>query len=288
MNAEPGRQNADSALTDHGGDGPPILLLHGLMGRGCTWRRQIPWLRSYGRVFTMDAAFHRGAGADAVTGPDDIATERFVADIAEVLTVVDRGPAVLIGHSMGGLHAWCTAAEYPELVAAIVVEDMAPDFRGRTTGTWQPWFASWPDRFDGLSDAVEMFGPIAGEYFYDAFDDGRLHGELSVWADIAERWGERDFWTQWQQVRVPALLIRASGGVTPEGQMRTMADINEFATLLEVDGGHLLHDDAPQIYRGAVEAFLDGLIGRGPAAGLSLAGEGVPAARGQLDQSVRQ
>ncbi|WP_018178357.1 alpha/beta fold hydrolase [Jongsikchunia kroppenstedtii] len=272
---------------DHGGEGPPILLLHGLMGRGRTWRRQIPWLRSYGRVFTIDAAFHRGAGADQATGPDDIANERFVADIAEVLTVIDRGPAVLIGHSMGGLHAWCTAAEYPELVAAIVVEDMAPDFRGRTTGTWQPWFATWPDRFDGLAHAVEMFGPIAGEYFYDAFDDGRLHGELSVWADIAERWGERDFWEQWQQVRVPALLIEASGGVTPEGQMRTMAETNEFATLLTVEGGHLLHDDAPQIYRGAVEAFLDGLTVARPS-GSALAGEGVAAGRGQLDETVGQ
>ena len=26
------------------------------MGRGRTWRRQIPWLRRYGRVFTFDAA----------------------------------------------------------------------------------------------------------------------------------------------------------------------------------------------------------------------------------------
>jgi pimeloyl-ACP methyl ester carboxylesterase len=292
MTEEPGRRNADSApvchgaLTDHGGDGPPILLLHGLMGRGRTWRRQIPWLRSYGRVFTIDAAFHRGAGVDVVGDPDDIATERFVTDIAEALTVIDRGPAVLIGHSMGGLHAWCTAAEYPELVAAIVVEDMAPDFRGRTTGTWQPWFASWPDRFDGLADAVEMFGPIAGEYFYDAFDDGRLHGELSVWADIAERWGERDFWTQWQQARVPALLIEASGGVTPEGQMRTMAETNDFATLLVIEGGHLLHDDAPQIYRGAVEAFLDGLDG--PDAGSTFAGQGVSAGRGQFDETIGQ
>lgn len=258
---------AETGLRDHGGpvddEGQPIrgrgpiVLLHGLMGRGRTWRRQIPWLRRYGRVFTFDAAFHTGA----VTNEDpDISTERFVADVAEILCWIDQGPAVLIGHSMGGLHAWCTAATYPELVSALVVEDMAPDFRGQTTRDWTPWFDSWPDRFTSLGQMREMFGDIAGQYFYEAFDDGRLHGDLRVWAAIAEEWGGRDFWSQWRSVQVPALVIEAGHGVTPPGQMREMCAGAAHATHLRVDGaGHLLHDDAPDVYRGAVEAFLSAL-----------------------------
>lgn len=240
----------------------PIVLAHGLMGRGRTWRRQIPWLRRYGRVFTYDAAFHTGAG-DVGKGVRDaeLSTERFVADLAEILTWIDLGPAVLIGHSMGALHAWCAAANYPELVSALVVEDMAPDYRGRTTAEWAPWFESWPERFAGESDAVALFGPVAGRYFYDAFDDGRLHGDVAVWAAIAEEWGRREFWSQWRAVTVPALLIEASAGVTPAGQMRKMASVNDFAIhVAAADGvGHLVHDDAPDFYRGAVEAFLSGL-----------------------------
>ncbi|MFT4086963.1 MAG: alpha/beta hydrolase [Gordonia sp. (in: high G+C Gram-positive bacteria)] len=249
-------------MLDHGGrDGcPPILLLHGLMGRGRTWRRQIPWLRDYGRVFTFDAAFHQGAERCEEPTPQAISTERFVADVAEVITWIDHGPVVLIGHSMGGLHAWCTAAEYPELVSALVVEDMAPDFRGQTTGTWAPWFESWPDRFDGLSAAREMFGDVAGRYFYEAFDDGRLHGRIPIWADIAEEWGGRDFWTQWDAVQAPSLLLEAEYTVAPEGQMRQMARRNPRAQYLRAAGaGHLIHDDAPEFFRGAVEAFLSGL-----------------------------
>ena len=253
-----------SGLLDHGVDptadvpgAPTIVLLHGLMGRGRTWRRQIPWLRRYGRVFTFDAAFHQGAAAVGDPTPDDLATERFVADVAETLTWIDRGPAVLIGHSMGGLHAWCTAAEYPELVSAVVVEDMAPDFRGQTTGTWQPWFESWPERFAGLNDATAMFGPVAGRYFYEAFDDGRLHGSIPVWAAIAEEWGSRDFWSQWEAVEAPALLLEAEYSVTPAGQMSEMASRNRASSYCRVPGaGHLIHDDAPEVFRGAVEAFL--------------------------------
>lgn len=50
--------NGSSATVERAA--PPIVLLHGLMGRGRTWRRQVPWLRRYGRVFTYDAAFHTG------------------------------------------------------------------------------------------------------------------------------------------------------------------------------------------------------------------------------------
>jgi len=249
---------ASTGLLDHGGrDGRPILLLHGLMGRGRTWRRQIPWLRHYGRVFTFDAAFHQGAAAVGLPGPEELSTERFVGDVAEILTWIDRGPAVLIGHSMGGLHAWCTAAAYPELVAALVVEDMAPDFRGRTTGTWQPWFASWPERFAGESEAQVLFGPVAGRYFYEAFDDGRLHGRIDVWSRLAEEWGGRDFWAPWEAVQAPSLLLEAEYSVTPPGQMAQMARRNPRAQYLRVPGaGHLIHDDAPAVYRGAVEAFV--------------------------------
>lgn len=238
----------------------PIVLLHGLMGRGRTWRRQIPWLRRHGQVFTFDAAFHTGADVEAPDDAAELSTERFVADLAELLIWIDQGPAVLIGHSMGGLHAWCAAAAYPEMVSALVVEDMAPDFRGQTTSTWTPWFDSWPERFTTIEHAQQMFGPVAGRYFYEAFDDGRLHGRLSIWSEIAEEWGGRDFWTQWRSVRVPSLLIEAEHSVTPPGQMRKMASLNDFASYLQVPGaGHLVHDDAPDIYRGAVEAFLSGL-----------------------------
>ncbi|GAA3701160.1 alpha/beta fold hydrolase [Gordonia hankookensis] len=261
---------ADIGLLDHGGptdsDGHPvrgvgpIVLLHGLMGRGRTWRRQIPWLRRHGRVFTLDAAFHTGADVEMPDDPAELSTERFVTDLAEVLIWIDQGPAVLVGHSMGALHAWCTAAAYPEMVSALVIEDMAPDFRGRTTRNWTPWFDSWPERFVSMSHAQEMFGEVAGRYFYEAFDDGRLHGRLPIWSEIAEEWGGREFWSEWSSVRVPSLVIEAEHSVTPPGQMRTMCSAHSAAQYLRVpNAGHLVHDDAPDIYRGALEAFLAGM-----------------------------
>lgn len=249
-------------LTCRGGQGAPLVLVHGLMGRGTTWSRQLPWLTRWGTVYTYDAPWHRGRDVD---DPHPVSTERFVADLADAVGALGA-PARMVGHSMGALHSWCLAAERPDLVSALVVEDMAPDFRGGTTGPWEPWLHALPVDFESADQVVAEFGEIAGQYFLDAFDrtatGWRLHGHTSRWIEIASEWGTRDYWAQWRAVRAPALLIEAGNSVTPPGQMRQMADISPPMTYVHVPkAGHLIHDDASEAYRRAVEIFLAGLDG---------------------------
>lgn len=249
------------ALTHRGGSGRPLVLVHGLMGRGSTWSRQVPWLTEFGAVFTYDAPWHRGREVD---DPAAVSTERFVEDLAEAVGRLGA-PAVLIGHSMGGLHSWCLAADRPELVSALVVEDMAPDFVGRTTGPWEPWVHALPVEYSSAEQVFAEFGPVAGRYFLEAFDrtptGWRLHGQPGRWLEIAAQWGTRDYWRQWRDGRAPALLIEAGESVAPPGQMRRMWELaRERTTYVHVPGaGHLVHDDAPDQYREAVEAFLAAL-----------------------------
>lgn len=250
-------------LTRRGGRGEPLVLVHGLMGRGSTWSRQLPRLARWGTVYTYDAPWHRGRD---VADPHPVSTERFVADLGQAVAGLDR-PAILVGHSMGGLHSWCLAAERPELVAALVVEDMAPDFRGRTTGPWEPWLHALPVEFGTAQAVIDEFGPIAGQYFLDAFDrtatGWRLHGHVERWIEIAAEWGTRGYWDQWRGVRVPTLLLEAGHSVTPPGQMQSMHETGYHTTYLRVpDAGHLIHDDAPQVFHATMEGFLSTLTRR--------------------------
>jgi len=248
-------------LTYRGGAGRPLVLVHGLMGRGSTWARQVPWLTRFGAVHTYDAPWHRGREAPV---PDSLSTEAFVAELAAAVQSLSR-PAVMIGHSMGALHSWCLAAQRPELVSAVVVEDMAADFVGRTVGAWEPWLHALPVEFDSAEAVFAEFGPVAGRYFLEAFDrtatGWRLHGDPERWIAIAGEWGTRDYWTQWRAVRAPVLLIEAGDSVVPPGQMQRMHEsAGAPSTYVRVPGaGHLIHDDAPERYREVVEEFLDGL-----------------------------
>ncbi|MBV9513934.1 MAG: alpha/beta hydrolase [Mycobacteriaceae bacterium] len=250
-------------LVDCGGEGAPLVLVHGLMGRGRTWRRQLSWLSELGRVYTYDAPWHRGRD---VVDPHPISTERFVDDLADAVASLAQAP-VLIGHSMGALHAWCLAAERPELVCALVIEDMAPDFRGRTTGPWEPWLHALPVEFASAQEVFDEFGAVAGRYFLDAFDrtptGWRLHGHVEKWIEIAAEWGKRDYWSRWRGVGVPTLLIEAGNSVTPSGQMLRMHETGRRTTYLRVpQAGHLVHDEAIEAYRRAVTAFVSTLPDR--------------------------
>ncbi|HEX7322359.1 MAG TPA: alpha/beta hydrolase [Mycobacterium sp.] len=249
-------------MTYRGGRGEPLVLVHGLMGRGATWSGQLPWLTGLGAVYTYDAPWHRGRD---VADPYPVSTERFVADLGDAVATL-RVPVRLVGHSMGALHSWCLAAHRPDLVSALVVEDMAPDFHGRTTGLWEPWLHALPSEFERAEEVLAEFGDVAGRYFLQAFDrtatGWRLHGDPSRWIEIAAEWGTRDYWAQWRAVRSPALLIEAGNSVTPVGQMRKMHEIGYRSSYLLVPAvGHLVHDEAPRAYRAAVESFLSLLAG---------------------------
>lgn len=245
-------------LHDEGGNGTPILLLHGLMGSARTWTRQVDRLRGFGHVYTFDAAGH---GRPA---PAELTTEAFVADLAAATAAITE-PMVVIGHSMGGLHGWMFTAAHPDRVRALVVEDMAPDFQGRTAEHWAAVIGAWPQPFPNDDAVLEFFGPVAGRYFLDSFTRGpdgyRLHGAVATFRDISEEWGTRDFWTQWRSITVPTLLIEGEYTITPPGQMAEMAAVHPDARHVVIaDAGHLVHDDQPAAYRAEVEAFLHRVI----------------------------
>ena len=248
-------------VVDFGGEGTPIVLLHGLMGRAQTWKSVARWLRPYGHVVGLDA---RGHGLDPRAG--SWRTEEFVDDVAGLVRALDAGPAVVIGHSMGGLHGLAFAAVHPALVRAVVVEDMAPDQRGRTVESWRGYFESWPVPFRSLSHVREFFGS-AGDYFAECVveraDGYHLMADLADLYEIAAEWGRRDYWSYVDMVRCPLLVVEAGYTAMPAGQQADLADRVPDGRHVVVEGaGHLVHDDAPMEYRGAVEGFLSDVMSR--------------------------
>jgi pimeloyl-ACP methyl ester carboxylesterase len=240
-------------LHDEGGHGEPILLLHGLMGSARTWRRQVPWLRELGHVYSYDAPGH------GRPPPRTLTTESFVEDLTS--HVEEIGRATIVGHSMGALHGWCLAAARPDLVAALVVEDIAPDFRGRTADGWAALIRGWPQPFPTEKDVLDYFGEVAGTYFLDSFvrrpNGWYLHGDVGVFEAISQEWGTRHFWTEWESVEAPSLLIEGEFGITPDGQIAEMHARNPKSAHVLIPGAaHLVHDEQPERYREEVTAFL--------------------------------
>ena len=86
-----------------------ILLVHGAFGRAACWDRVAPGLRAAGH--TVEAIDLPGAGEDP-TPVAEVTLDRYAQRVCEALA--EGPPAVLVGHSMGGMVITQAAARCPE------------------------------------------------------------------------------------------------------------------------------------------------------------------------------
>ena len=101
-----------------GGEGEPLLLLHGLAGSTGNWVELLPDLVQRYRVIALDLPGHGGSGSSSQTAAS---TADFAAVAAAVLEAEESGPAVVAGHSFGGLVALRLAHSRPELVRGLLL-----------------------------------------------------------------------------------------------------------------------------------------------------------------------
>lgn len=102
---------------------PDLVLLHGFSDDADCWAPLLPDLAAFGGVLAVDA---RGHGASSLP-PGPVGSAPQAADVAAVLDPLTTRPVVLLGHSMGAVTAARLAADRPDLVAALVLEDPPPD-----------------------------------------------------------------------------------------------------------------------------------------------------------------
>ena len=108
------------------GSGPRLGLLHGAGGAADLWRRQLDGLGDVARVVAPDLLGHGplgGRGKPSVAG--------YAEWLEGFLAVLDAGPVVVVGHSMGGAVALTHALARREPLAA-----WSWSARGRSSGCW--------------------------------------------------------------------------------------------------------------------------------------------------------
>jgi pimeloyl-ACP methyl ester carboxylesterase len=102
-----------------GGDGPPVVLLHGAGEFAAGWIRVIPDLVRTHRVVVPDLPGH-GGSALAGDPPD---AERVAAWLVELIERTCPSPPALVGHGLGGAIAARFAVDQGDRVARLVLVD---------------------------------------------------------------------------------------------------------------------------------------------------------------------
>jgi esterase len=109
------------------GEGPPLIILHGLFGSLDNWRTISRKFGRYYQVFTLDLRNH-GRSPHS----DDFNYPLMAEDLRGFMDEHSLRSVCLLGHSMGGKAAMQFAVTYPDRVEKLVVVDIAPkDYQPR-------------------------------------------------------------------------------------------------------------------------------------------------------------
>ena len=145
-----------------GGQGSPVILLHGYPQTWCEWRAMLPALAQTHSVVAPDL---RGSGdSDA---PESGYDKRTLAeDVYQLIRQLGWEQVNVVGHDVGSLVAYTLAAEHPEVVAKLVLLDAPipdasfyslPAITPLGPGAWQFGFFSVKEIPEGLIAGREVW-----------------------------------------------------------------------------------------------------------------------------------
>ena len=99
------------------GNGPPLILVHGIGAARNTWNKALPLLTQHFTVVTYDL---RGHGASPKP-EKEFGLDELVADLERIRELCNLDSMHIAGHSLGGMIGPAYAYKYPERVKSLAV-----------------------------------------------------------------------------------------------------------------------------------------------------------------------
>jgi esterase len=245
------------------GQGPDVILLHGLFGQGSNLGSVSRALVSNFRVHCLDLPDH---GRSPWLAEASLTT--YAEAVREWMDQRQLPAAHVLGHSLGGKVAMELAVTQPERVQKLVVADMAPvTYTERHQQILEALQQVVRQQCETRAAAEVLLSEVIDDpgvvgYLLMSLERGAGH-EVYQWrfnlAGLADAYGRlREAPSEAGPFRGPTLFLKGSESAyiqaahEPEIQRRFPASL-----LVTVeDAGHWLHVDQPDQFNGAVRAFL--------------------------------
>ncbi len=257
-----------------GGDGPPVLLLHGYPQTHVMWHRVAPALA---RHYTVVCADLRGYGDSGKPASDDshaaYSKRAMAADMVELMRDLGYPRFRLAGHDRGGRVAHRLCLDHPDAVSHVAVLDISPTrtMYAATDMAFATAYYHWffliqpfdlPERLIGADPAyylrrklggwgtgLDHFDPRAlAEYERCYANPETIHATCEDYRAAASIDLEHDRESEAQKVGCPLLVLWGERGVVH----RLFKPLEDWAAVAtDVRGralpcGHYLAEEAPE------------------------------------------
>lgn len=198
--------------TREGGDGPPILLLHGIGGNRTVWNTVIPLLETDFRVIAPDL---RGHGRSAAPPGSTFSFEEMLGDVVHLLDARGLDSAHWVGLSGGALLALRAALDARARCRSLTMVSGAAYTDSHTRAIAERWAETYakegPDSF-ALRLLKDLYYPDWIEDHLDLADELRQdvkdhdYRPAVRWAEAMGRFDERN---RIASIEVPTLIVQA-------------------------------------------------------------------------------
>ena len=248
------------------GTGPLMLFFHGITANSATFA---PMMAKLSDRFTTIAVDQRGHG-HSDKPESGYEADDYADDIGSLIRTLDKGPAILVGHSLGSRNSVTAAAKYPELVRSVVAIDFTPYIETEVFDTLEARVNGGDQLFKDL-ETVEAYlaarypnipAPaikIRAESGYQPVEGG-LRPLASPAAMAQTATGLRaDLTPAYREVRKPVLLVRGeiSKLVSAEALAKTSRLRPDLPVVVVPGADHYVNEVSPDITLKAITNFID-------------------------------
>ncbi|MET3578249.1 2-(acetamidomethylene)succinate hydrolase [Mesorhizobium robiniae] len=248
------------------GNGPLMLFFHGITSNSAVFG---PLMAKLSDRFTTIAVDQRGHGLSDKS-ESGYEADDYADDIAGLIRVLDRGRAILVGHSLGARNSVTAAAKYPDLVRSVVAIDFTPYIETEAFDALEARVNAGDQLFDNEA-AIEAY--LAGRYPNIPADAIKIRAQsgyqpvegglrpLASPAAMAQtaRGLRSDLAPAYREVTKPVLIVRgeASKLVSAAALAKTSRLRPDLPVVVVPGADHYVNEVSPEISLKAITNFID-------------------------------